>query len=250
MFENQKHAFWQALLITIIIFSLGIIAGFILENWRTAKLDDVYKESEVDLLDVKLQADIYSLGYFNCIKAVNENILFADRVYEEAKTLERFQKASVLTKDMELSHRKYDILRAVLFTNSIKIKESCKEPYYYEVVYFYKYNNDQLDFVAKQTVFSKLLSELKEREGNKILLIPIAVDTNVTSVNILLDKYNISKDEAPLILINRKTKIIELTNINDLAKYFEENNQSVIKKQEIKKEINKILLSSQINIIL
>ena len=66
MLHSQKHVFWQALLVTIVIFSLGILMGFILENWRTSKVDQLFKKSEIDLLDARVQNEIYTGKNFDC----------------------------------------------------------------------------------------------------------------------------------------------------------------------------------------
>jgi hypothetical protein len=197
---------------------MGIIAGFVLENWRTSQVDYMYSVSELDLLDVKLQSEIYSLSDFNCEDAVMENIKFADRIYEEAKILDRYQQASRLTDKLVFEHKKYDILRTILLLNSIKIRNRCNASYY-NVVYFYQFNNPDVDVKARESVFSKLLSELKDKKGEEVLLIPIAADNNITSVDLLLEKYDISKDELPIILVNEKIKIKDLLTIEDLEKY-------------------------------
>ncbi len=220
MFQSQKHAFWQALLITVLIFSIGIITGVILENWRTSKINDLYKKSEIDLLDIKLQAEIYSSGNFNCEEAIKENVKFADKIFEEAKILDRYETASRLTESIVFEHKKYDLLRTMLFLNSIEIKEKCNNSYY-EVVYFYKYNEPNYDIKAKQNVFSKLLKDLKEIKGGNVLLIPIAGNNDISAVNLLLEEYEVSEEEMPVILINRKTKVKDVLTIEELLKYFE-----------------------------
>ena len=218
MFESQKNVFWQALLVTVLIFGLGVFIGVILENWRGGKISDLYQKSETGLLDVKLQTEIYSLGNFNCEKAVQENIKFADKVFEEAKILDRYEKANKLTENIVIQHKKYDLLRTMLFLNSIKINEKCKNSYY-EVVYFYDYNEASFDTKAKQAVFSRILVELKETKGKQVLLIPIAGDNDISAVSTLLEKYEIK--ELPTILIDRKVKITEVQTTNELLKYFE-----------------------------
>ena len=221
---SQKNVFWQALLVTIVIFGLGVFMGFVLENWRVSKINDFTKQSEIDLLDIKIQNDIYSKEIFNCEVAIEENLNFAEKIYEQAKVLDDYEKASRFTENLKIQHKKYDLLRTILFLNSIEIKERCDAPYnspYYEVVYFYKYNSEELGLKAKQEVFSRLLSGLKENKGGEILLIPIAGDNDISSVNLLLDRYEISKEELPIILIDREIKITELENIEDLLKYFE-----------------------------
>ena len=219
MFNSQKNVFWQALLVTIVIFGLGIFLGFVLENWRTSQIEDFSQQSEIDLLDIKVQNDIYSNNFFNCEVAIQENLNFAEKTYEQAQILGRYEKASRLTDDLRMQHRKYDLLRVLLLLNSIEIKEKCNASYY-EVVYFYKYSSEDIALKAKQEIFSKLLLQVKEKKGNEVLLIPIAGDNNLSSVNLLLNKYNVSEKELPVILINRKTKITNLENIEDLLKNF------------------------------
>lgn len=219
MFQSQKHVFWQALIITIIVFTIGVFAGVILENWRTGQVNSLVTESELNLMDIRLQNQIYSSIKFDCKEAVLENMKFADKTYEEAKILERYEKASVITEDLKFTHKKYDILRSTLLLNSILIREKCNSPYS-EVVYFYKYNNPGPDIKAEQSVFSRLLSELKQKKGNSMLLIPIAADNNLSSVNLFLNQYNVSEKELPVIVIDGKIKISEIENIQDLEKYF------------------------------
>ena len=219
MFKSNKNVFWEALLVTIIIFGLGVMAGFVLENWRNSKVETLYQNSEVGLLDVKVQSEVYTMGNFDCEFAFDQNIEFADRIYEEAKTLERYQKSAVLTENIIINHRKYDLLRTLLFLNSIKIKEKCNSSYF-DVVYFYKFRDQSQDVLAKEQVFSKLLGELKDKMGDKILLIPIGVEENISSVQLLMNRYNISSDELPVILINEKIKLTEVQTVEDLEKNF------------------------------
>jgi hypothetical protein len=213
--------FWQALLVTILIFAVGLVLGIMLENWRAGKVESLYERSEIDLLDVRLQSEIYAQGNFSCETAVKSNIEFADRIFEEAKVLDRYEQASRLrTEDLALWHKKYDLLRTILFMNSLKIKEKC-DVEYNNVVYLYSYADPDIDKKVKQNVFSRVLGELKKEKGNDILLIPIAGNNNLTAVDLLLEKYDIKEEDLPVILIDEKIKIRELQTVEQLGKYFE-----------------------------
>jgi len=146
------------------------------------------------------------------------NINFANQIYEEAKILDRYESASRLTEDLKLQHKKYDILRGMLLINSIKIKKECNSNYY-DIIYFYKYNSEDLDLKAKQKVFSRILEQVKETKGSEALLIPIAADNDISSINLLLDKYNIKQEQLPTILINNKIKITEIQTVDDVLNY-------------------------------
>ena len=92
LFKNDKHVFWQALVLTIIVFNFGIFLGYMLESSRVGKVSQLYAESELSLLDVKIQSELYNFDTgINCDAAVKENINFADRVFEDAKVLDRFE---------------------------------------------------------------------------------------------------------------------------------------------------------------
>jgi len=219
MFKSQKNVFWQAFLLALFIFLVGIFLGFILENSRINEINNLYKISEINLLDVNLQNEIYSLKDFNCEFAIEENLNFADRIYNEAKILERYEKAGKLKEEMSIQHKKYDLLRAVLILNSIKLKERCNHSPNV-LIYFYKYNDVLMNLKAKQSIFSKKISQLKEEFGKELLIIPLSGDNNLSSINLFLDKYNVSVNELPVIIINEKTKITELEDLNELEKYF------------------------------
>lgn len=215
---NDKSAFWSAFIITLFIFLIGIFMGIILENWRSSQISNLYQQSELDLFDIKLQSEIYTLGEFECKDAVEKNIIFADKIFKEAKVIEKYESANKLTKNIKIQHKKYDLLRTNLLLNSIKIKEKCKNNYN-EIVYFYKYNDLSINTKAKQEVFSKLLEDLKNEKGYNLLLIPIAGDNDITAVSLLLEKYDIK--ELPTILINRKTKITDIKTAEEISAYFE-----------------------------
>jgi len=218
LLKSNKHVFWQALILALIIFNFGIFLGYMLENSRVGKVSQLYAESELDLLDVKIQSELFSLNLpnLNCEAAIEENINFADTVYADAKILDRFEQASKITDSIILQHKKYDLLRTLFWINSIEIKKQCNASYH-NVVYFYHYNGPSLEQKAKQVVFSKLLEQLKANEGDNVMLIPIAADNNITSVNFLLKAYNITS--LPTVLIDEKFEITELTNLEEIEKY-------------------------------
>lgn len=214
MFESRKNAFWQAFLVTILIFGIGIFAGIIIENIRTSAIQNVYQISEVDLLDMRLQSDL-STGNFSCNLLIDENFKFADRIYQEAQVLDKYSNAARLTNGILFEHKKYDVLRAMLFSNSLNIQKKCNSTYH-NVLYFYDYTNPSVDVRAKQNVFSKLLLQLKETEGSNVLLIPMAADNELSSVDILLRTYNITQSDLPVIIVDQKTKLTSIETVQDL----------------------------------
>lgn len=218
IFKSQKHAFWQALVVALIFFNLGIFFGYILERNRIQKIDELYALSELESFDIKAQGDLLSLGEINCNSAIESNIKFANKIYDEAKLLQKYEDASRLTGALILRHKRYDLLRTQLWINSLILKKNCSAKFH-NIVYLYEYadGNAKIEIKAEQNVLSRLLSELKEKYGDTILLIPIAGDNDFESINMLMKSYNVTK--LPTILIDEKIKIETIEQAKEIEKY-------------------------------
>ncbi|MCK4552673.1 hypothetical protein KAT80_00525 [Candidatus Pacearchaeota archaeon] len=215
---NQKYVFLQALIIAFVIFNIGIFLGYKLETSRIDKINNWYLQSEIELLDQRIQKDAFEFLELNCDAMVEENINFADRIYEEAMIINKYEKANRINDDIILQHKRYDLLRTLFWINSMKIKEKCNSDYH-NLVYFYQYNDVSIEKKAKQKVFSNLLFQIKEEKKAEIMLIPIAADNNIGSINLLLDKYNIT--ELPTILIDEKIKLTAIGGVEDIREHLD-----------------------------
>lgn len=215
MLKSQKHVFWEAFLVTILIFGIGIFLGVIIENWRAGEISGMYLESEINLLDIKVQTQILNLEDINCKEAIAKDIEFGDKIYEDAKILGRYESANRLTNKITQEHKKYDLLRALFWINSIKIKEKCGDAFH-TIVYLYDYNSKDLQKKSKQAVFSKFLEELKSKYGNEIILIPIARDMNLTSIELLTNNYGVNETS---IIIDESLIITKLKDLKLIEKY-------------------------------
>jgi len=213
---KNKHVFWEALIVAILIFSSGILIGYILEMNRTNKIVTMYQESELNLLDVNVQKNLLSLNNIDCDGAIKQTIIFADRVYEEARFLDRYEDSAKLSQGLMFEHKRYDLLRTILWTNAIELKEKCGQKFK-TVVYFYEYKPESLETRSLQTTFANKLSVIKEQFGNSIILIPLATNLEVNSIDYLLKVYNIL--ETPTILIDEEIKISNIEDFKNLETY-------------------------------
>jgi hypothetical protein len=214
--NNKKRVFWEALFLTIVVFLFGLLIGIAYELTKTSNINEYYTNSEISLMDVFALNSMISLNSGDCKVLTDANLEFADRIYSEALLLEKYESAGKITKDIEIVHERYDILRTFLWINNIETSQKCKENYS-TVVYLYQYFSKDLVQKAKQNVWSKILSDLKQKEGSKILLIPIAADSNLTSLNSLTSKFNIT--HYPAVVINEKDVIYDLSSVEELSKY-------------------------------
>jgi len=218
MVKSQKWFFLYALVITLIIFNFGIFMGYMLEQSRINKINMWYLEAELELLDQRIQKDAFEIIDLNCTAIIEENINFADKIFEEALIIQKYEDANKISSEIIFQHKRYDLLRTLFWINSMRIKEKCNSDYH-NVVYFYKYNNPSIEQKSKQRFFSNLLFEIKQKKGDKVMLIPIAADNDLPSVNLLKDKYGIN--ELPVILIDEEIKITDMENMEDVLKYLD-----------------------------
>ena len=217
--KNSKSYFWQALVLTVIVFIIGIFLGIAYEGNRLDKINEYYVLSEISLMDAlalsRLTDVDLSRGVIDCEILIDANTNFADRIYSEAILLEKYEESGKLTKALRLAHTKYDLLRTILWLNVMNIPEQCKKNISV-VVYLYEYETEDLTKKAINRVWSRILYDLKRDVGNRIILIPIAVDSDLTSLNSLISRFNISS--YPALIIDDEKVFSEIKSADELKK--------------------------------
>lgn len=215
--KSDKHIFWEALIIAIAIFIIGLMIGTALENWRKRNIEEIYIKSDLSYLDIRIQSELVNMYGLDCKNLIQENIKFGDRIFEEAVLLTKYEESQTITEALKTQHKKYDLLRVLFWLNSINIKKRCKADYH-NVVYIYDYVEPSINTKAKQNAFSKVLNEIKGDLGDKIMLIPFAGDNNITSISSMMSLYNVTEAELPVILIDEKIKINDLKTVEEIEK--------------------------------
>jgi len=208
--------FWEAMVMTIAIFLVGLFLGMMIEQSNSNKISSFLIESEISLADGNAFSEIIKNQNFSCDIIKNMNIEFADKVYEEAKLLEQFDGSEKLTDNLKSLHKKYDLLRTLLWTSNQESLERCKN--YNLIIYLYEYETEELDKKAQQNVWSKIISDLHNNEES-VLLIPIAADSELSSLNLLLSEYDIKS--YPVVIINNKNVLYEIESEESLKKYLD-----------------------------
>ena len=212
---NNEHAFWQALVFTFIIFIIGFIFGFFLEVFRGDKMESVLLNSEINLLDEQLRASTGDYFNISCNEIEEGLFNFADKIYYESIKLEKYERSERFSETLFLIHKRYDLLRMMLWGETIKAKKDCKSDFH-TVVYLYEYETEDIDKQSKQAFFSRLLFDLKTKNPDKVLLIPIAVNTELDSVNLSTRSYNISS--YPVIIVDEKKIFTEVIKFGDFER--------------------------------
>ena len=210
--------FWKALVLTIVVFLLGVFLGFALERNRIGDIEKEFQKIDLQWSDAKLQTLYYqNLEPRFCDFAIKENLEFADKVYNEGLRIESYDKASFLTDDLELEKKKYALLKVEFWLNSIVLKERC-EAEYVNLVYFFA-NDPEFEIESEQSTQSEILKDLKEKYGKDLMLIPLPIDMDISIINIMKGTYDISK--TPTILINERIKLEGLQSLDEIESLIE-----------------------------
>jgi len=214
--KGNTFIFFEALLITLVLLSVGFSIGLYFESFRTSKVIQGYKNFEVEALDLKLQNYYFqTLNKGNCMVALEENINFADRLYDEGLIIQKYEDINQITEELLLEKKRYVLLKTELWLNSIILKERCKEPFH-TVIYLYSNTPGQAK-EAEQEAISNVLKDIKEKKGNQVILIPIAGDMELRAIDLQMKIYNITY--LPSILIDEKYVLEGFHNTEEIEKY-------------------------------
>ncbi len=212
MLKSKKNVFWEALIITIVIFLAGLLLGMLAEISNTNKVSNLYLNSQISLSDAAATSSLLDNNSVNCEIIKKDNINVANRIYREAKILELYEDSGKLTDSMKLLHKKYDLLRALLWISNQKSLTRCKN--YDLIIYLYDYGTDNPAEKATQNVWSKILFNVKV-QNKDVLLLPIAANQNLTTVEYLIRKYDIR--QFPAVIINDNKIIYNLENATTIS---------------------------------
>lgn len=218
MKESKNNVFWQALVLTIVVFAIGIFFGIAYEGRKLDEVNDYYILSEIFLMDsfaLSKLTDVGETSLVDCEFLIDKNIEFADKIYNEAYLLEKYEESGKLSEALKILHKKYDLMRTLLWINLKDIPEKCKKDVSV-VIYLYEYETEDLTKKATNEVWGKILFELKQEMRNRIILIPIAADSNLTSLDLLLSRYDIPK--YPVIIIDGQV-ISQIDSVDNLKEY-------------------------------
>jgi hypothetical protein len=217
--EKKYKVFIETLILTILILMIGFTIGFYIEYSRTSITAKNYKLFEVDLLDLELQNYYYRImGNESCKIAIKSNLDFADRIYSQGLILERYEDANeILEDEILLEKKKYVLLKTELWLNSITIKQRCENPFH-TITYIYSQEPNNVKD-AEQAAIAETLQTLKKELGNNFILIPIAGDLGLYSIDLQLETYNITY--LPSIIIDEEIVLVGYHNEDEIKKFLE-----------------------------
>ncbi len=224
LLKSKKHVFWQAFFLTVMFFALGLILGVYFEQLQANTANVNFYNSEVSLYDSFALGQVLQVSNSSCSVMSTDIAKFADQVYTEAQQLDQYDQSGQITSSIKMIHRKYDLLRTLIWIDVMNVEKKDPNCHINTAVYLYTYNTQDVNLKAEQLVWSRVLLQMKNEEGNNVVLIPIAVDQNIDSLNYLLQQYNVT--QFPAVVINQKHILYHLDTASELESYFNSSTSS------------------------
>jgi len=205
MKNKNNILFLEALIMALFIFGLGILLGVFIEDARMTNIQDKYLSSRTNLLDVQTLSEIINDPEFSCEYSIKKNIEFGNKIYEDSLILTKYENSRSLKDNLLEQHRIYDLLRTIFWINSMELRDRCPE--FHTLVYLYEYNEQDSLEKQKQEIFSRFAGELKEMAGEKMVLIPLAINLDIASLEVLKEKYGL---EGTRLVFDEKIHVTEI----------------------------------------
>jgi len=218
MVKTQKSAFWKALILTFVLFLLGVLLGIFIESTRIDNLEEKYENIEFQLLDSKLRTIFYQMIDEDfCDFAIDDNLKFSDMIYEEGRRIEIYDQFNKFGKDrLDREKKKYAFLKVEFWLNSLILKEKCNADYIH-VLYFYEEDPSSSTINQEQKVQSNILMNLKEEYGADIVLIPLPTDFDIAIIGALIEINDIQR--TPTILIEKSIKLEGIHTLEEIESF-------------------------------
>jgi len=214
MVNKMKNIYLQALVLTILIFLSGVMFGIWLDNYRLSSIRQTLLAESI-FWDDTLFLTRYSKFYTKdlCNKSLELNLLYNQKIYEKGREIEEIIKRNIFTPEIKEELKRYTLMQAEFWLNSIELRKSCNLTFH-TVVHLQEIFPKSIEAISDNKAQANIMLSLKEKCGNKIMLIPLNADLNLTSIDAILYEYNIKK--LPAVIIDEKYVFEGLTSFATL----------------------------------
>ena len=213
----QMRVYIQAGIFSILVLFIGIMIGIWIDNTRLGSIRNALSEADINSYDARLlNSYLQRFGEEYCNIALEQNLAYNDKIYEEGRQIEEKISANIFTPEVEQEWRRYTLLQTQFWLNSVELKEKCDFDYHTAVYLFRQKDTTNAEEINNR-VQSSILLDLKESCGNKMMLIPITRDTNLIVVESLAKQFDVT--EYPAVIIDESfvfQGITESDKLNEL----------------------------------
>lgn len=210
----MRRVYIQAGIFSLLVLLIGIMMGIWIDNFRLGGIRSALSEADINSNDARLlNSYLQRFGEDYCDVALEQNLAYNSKIYKEGKKIEDKINANIFTPEVEQEWRRYTLLQTQFWLNSIELKDKCDFDYH-TVVHLFRQKNTTTTEDINNKIESSILLDLKEKCGNKMMLIPVTIDTNLIVVDAIVKQFNVS--EYPAVIVDESFVFQGITAKNKL----------------------------------
>ena len=208
-----KHIFITSLIAAIVIFTSGIMIGWVLDNYRTDEVLSIIKDNELNSESYNIeQIFLENMGNTDCEILTPRIERISEDLGETGRELQRYGSASDFKKEeFDYLKRRYFLMEIKFYNLIYNYQDSCENEYT-PILYFYKIDDDVSEmqgyvldeFVKKYN--EDTTSENGDKKHGKVVVLSIDGEYDEDPlISTIMNTYNINIDNLPAMIINFET---------------------------------------------
>ncbi|VVB81870.1 Uncharacterised protein [uncultured archaeon] len=194
--DERKKVLWQSLLLTVLIFAVGILLNHLFDAYRISIIENVMTSHEIDSEAYKVERFFTeNFGGEKCEIMTTRISDLKKEVRKVGEDLGSYSSFSFFRKtDYDYLKRKYFLLELRFLALIEKLNKECDKPYL-PIVFFYKIDDD----ASERQGF--ILQDLSEAYDQQLVILSIDKDyKDEPLVSLLATNYNVT--DAPTLIID------------------------------------------------
>lgn len=217
MSEIKKYRYLFALILTVLIFCLGILASNLADDKRQADLQSTLEDDTTDIqskqlliryLDEKNSCELRQEGLAEIIDGYN-NRLERVQSYEQQSFFQESEFRSI--------RRNYVLSGIEYWMFAEQTDENCEDYNPNTILFFTKDDCNECDRQGD------LLSDIKRVHGEDVLVFSVYTDLDDSMINLLRDEYDVQ--DTPTMVINKNTTIRGFASRENVTQHLELNEE-------------------------
>lgn len=184
--KTSTKKYLLAFVLTLVIFSGGIVVGIVLENARLSSAQEMTLQEKVNLRSLQLQQKYIDSGTADCktLHTILENNI--DELSRKMATITDYEQKAVFNEEeFNLQLQDYFLTEIQFYLLSQEIDQKCR-PDSVKVIYFYDENADDTQ--------GDILRYLKKKFDSKLLVFSLnSAFTREPMIKTLLTSYKITQ---------------------------------------------------------
>jgi hypothetical protein len=201
-------------ILTVLVFSSGILVGWVLDQNRLTTIQSQIDDLQINLQNLDLENSFYSSveNKSTCLLYITKAESLSKQTDELASRLNTFEDTNQFQlNSLNLLKKRYTLLNLGFWLQLVNLKKNCN---YNATTILYFYPTKICDECVAQAI---ILDSLKKEMPEKLMIFAVDADLNLGIVDLLKKTYNITS--FPTLVINEKDKIENFAGKEVLKKY-------------------------------